>query len=194
MRRKNHISIIIFMITLSLYCSYHIYYYFLDTASDDLIRGYYINDTIFEKKPDVKRVSNEVKEEYLGILKIPKIHLQEGFYDINSKNNNVNKAVTILKESTFPSSDGGIIFLTAHSGYGYLAFFKDLNKLEINDVVNIDINKHSYWYIINDIYEEEKNGKITVDHNIHENYLVLSTCSNKKDKQLVIIGKLMSDL
>jgi LPXTG-site transpeptidase (sortase) family protein len=184
------------MISLALFCSYHIYYYFLDIGTNELVEVYYE-----EKKEDVvnnkdnnrlvAKLSNETKDEYLGILKIPKINLRQGFYSINSKNNNINKAVTILKESTFPSTNGSIIYLIAHSGNGYYAFFKDLDKLSINDIITLDINNNTYQYVVNDIYNMPKTGKIMVNHNIHENYLVLSTCLGK-DKQLIVTSKLLN--
>jgi len=191
--KKSHISLIIFMIAISLFGSYHIYYYFLDKKSDNLVRNYYENHVVEkeESKGMIKKINLEEKEEYLGILKIPKIDLKEGFYDINSKNNNINNAVTILKESILPSGNGSIVYLTAHSGYGYLAFFKDIDKLEVNDIIYLDIKNNSYQYIVNDIYEVDKNGLITINHNINDNYLVLTTCSKNKDKQLVITSKLL---
>lgn len=192
MKEKKHISIMIFMVSLSLFCSYHIYYYFLDKGGNDLVRSYYTNNiSLVEDKPIVQKVSTD-DEEYLGILKIPKINLVQGFYNINSKNNNVNKSVTILKESTFPNNNGSIIYLTAHSGIGYLAFFKDLDKLELDDLVIVDINSNSYKYIVSDIYEVNRTGKIEVKHNINENNLVLSTCSKDKTKQLVIVCKMIN--
>lgn len=192
MKKKSHISIIIIMLMLSLFCSYHIYYYFLENGSNDLIRDYYVSNQVTEY-PIVEKTKYSVKEEYLGILKIPKINLVEGFYNIDSKNNNIDKSITILKESILPNNKGSIIYLTAHSGYGYLAFFKDLDKLNIDDMVYLDIGGNSYQYIINDIYEVDKNGKITINRNINDNYLVLTTCSNNKDKQLVIMSKLITN-
>lgn len=180
------------MITLSLFGSYHIYYYFLDKGSDDLIRDYYISNVIDNEKKIVNKINNEVKEDYLGILKIPKINLIEGFYNINSKNNNVNKSVTLLKGSILPNNNGSIIYLTAHSGTGYLAFFKNIDKLELDDVIYLDINNETYKYIVNDIYELNKNGVITINHNINDDYLVLTTCSNS-ERQLVITSKLIKN-
>ena len=187
MKRKSHISIIIIMISLSLFCSYHIYYHFLNKSSDELVKNYYAKELIHdETKLVIQKINNEVKEEYLGIIKIPKINLVEGFYNINSKNNNINKSVTILKES-----NDEIIYLTAHSGSGYLAFFQDLDKLNIDDFIYIDINGNTYQYVINNIYEEDKNGLITINHNINEKYLVLTTCSKNSNKQLIITSKLI---
>lgn len=193
MKEKHFVSLIIIMMSLALLCSYHIYYCFLDDEENNLVESYYENKSQQENSI-VKKVSYKEKDEYLGILNIPRINLKQGFYYIGSKNNNVNRSVTILKESIMPNENGSIVYLVAHSGSGYLAFFKDLNKLEINDIIYLDINNVSYKYSINDIYELDKNGKIMVNHNIHENLLVLSTCSDNLNKQLVITSKLIKNI
>ena len=91
-----------------------------------------------------------------------------------------------------PSEDNGTFILAAHNGNSYLSFFKDLDKLKIDDIVIIHYNNKKYYYSVNDIYEENKNGKININKNIHENILVLTTCSNNKNKQLIIVSKLIS--
>lgn len=189
MKRKSHISLVIIMLSCALFCCYHIYYRFLENNNKELVKVYYE-----ERKEDtsITKINNDQKEEYLGILRIPKINLKEGFYHINSKNNNISKSVTILKESTMPNENGSIIYLVAHSGSGYLAFFKDINVLTIGDTINLDIGNKDYQYVVNDIYELNKNGKIMVNHNIHDNYLVLSTCGNN-NKQLIVTSKLIKN-
>lgn len=186
--KEKIISPIIIMLSLAMFCSYHIYYYFLDKEDNNLVEEYYKKNE--EKETNVvTKVNYSKKEEYLGIIRIPKINLKQGFYSIDSKNNDINKSVTILKESTMPNENGSIIYLIAHSGSGYLAFFKDLDKLKINDIIYLDIDNNSYKYIVNDIYELDMKGKIVVNHNIHDNYLVLSTCGDG-NRQLVITSKL----
>lgn len=188
--KKGTISLMIIMISIALFCCYHIYYYYINRESDNLIRNnYYDNSNELSK---VESISNEIKEKYLGVIKIPKINLEKGFYSVGSKNNNVNKNVTILKESTLPSDTGSVIYLAAHSGHGPLAYFKDLDNLVIDDMVYLTINNNHYDYIVNDIYELEKNGKITVNHNIHDNYLVLTTCA-PNNKQLIVVSKLINN-
>ena len=185
MNEKKPFSLLIIMFTLAMFCSYHIYYYTQNKVNDNLTRNYE------EKKEnnDVVKVVN--KEDYLGILEIPKINLVKGFYTINSSKNNVNSNVTLLKDSIMPNKEKSIIYLAAHSGTGYVAYFKDLDKLNIDDKVIINYQNKKYIYNINDIYEIDKNGTITVNHNINEKYIVLTTCSKNKDKQLVITGKLI---
>ena len=186
---KRPFSIILIIFSLAVFCSYHIYYYVMNETNNNLVKNYDIKEV--KKENIVQKVSND-KEEYLAILEIPKLNLSKGFYNINSSNNNVNKNITLLKGSTMPNNSGSIIYLAAHSGTGYIAYFKDLNKLSIDDIINIRYQNKTYSYSINDIYETVKNGTITVNHNIHENYLVLTTCSKSKNQQLVITSKLIN--
>lgn len=192
MKEEKTFSILIIIISIAVFCSYHIYYYVIDKTNDNLVRDY---NTINKEKDEIKVSKIDKKEEtYLAILEIPKINLIEGFYNIDSNKNTVNKHVTLLKESVMPNEKGSIIYLAAHSGTGYIAYFKDINKLSIGDTLNIKYQNKTYSYSINDIYEMPKNGTITVNHNIHENYLVLTTCSKNKNRQLVITGKLVNKI
>lgn len=185
----------IIILTIATFCSYHIYYYVIDKANDSLVRNYNKGNTLDETSDvKVEKIEAEGKEEYFAILEIPKINLTQGFYNINSNKNNVNAHVTMLKESSMPNTNGSVIYLAAHSGTGYIAYFKNIDKLSIDDVINIKYQNKTYSYSINDIYEMPKNGTITVNHNIHENYLVLTTCSKNKNMQLVITSKLISKI
>lgn len=190
MSEKKPFSLMIIAFTLALFCSYHIYYHFVNIANGDLVKEYY------NKQEAVNNTLNIVKksdnEEYLGILSIPKINLKTGFYNINSKKNNVSSNVTLLKESVMPEDDGSILYLAAHSGSGYLAYFKDLEKLKEEDIITITYNKNDYLYVISSIYEMPKNGEISVNHNINEKCLVLTTCSKNKNMQLVILAKMIN--
>lgn len=197
MSEKKPLSLMIIIFTIAMFCSYHIYYYVINKANDSLIKNYNVKEEEKDTSQGiVKKVSNEnnSKDKYFAILEIPKINLVEGFYNTDNDKNNVNKHVAMLKESTMPSKNGSIIYLAAHSGNGYIAYFKNLDKLSIGDIVNIKYQDKNYSYIINDIYEMSKNGTITVNHNIHENYLVLTTCSKNKNQQLVITSKLINKI
>ena len=196
MSEKKLISVMIIAFSLALFCSYHIYYYFVDINSNKLVNKYYEKENIKESKPIVAKKMNveeksDNKEEYLGILSIPKIKLKTGFYNKDNSKNNVSKSVTLLKESIMPGKSNSIVYLAAHSGIGHLAYFKDLNKLTDGDLITLSINKTDYLYTISDIYEMPKNGEIIVNRNVNENYLVLTTCSKNKNMQLVVISKLI---
>lgn len=89
--------------------------------------------------------------------------------------------ITILKESNYPQ----LIILAAHSGTGKIAYFEELNKLEINDEIQITYNKETSIYKVIKIWEEQKNGKIHIENK--EKQLILTTCSpNHKNYQLII--------
>lgn len=126
------------------------------------------------------------KEEPVGKIKIPKIHLEKPLYDITSEKNNIEENVTILKGSTSPEEKTGILFIAAHSGTGEVAFFEELDELKIDDTITIEYKKKSYTYQVENIYEQPKNGYIT--GRIEEKpQLVLTTCCpNKENCQLII--------
>lgn len=126
------------------------------------------------------------KETPIGTLIINKINLKKELYDINSKNNTIEKNVTILKGSIDPSYNNSIFFIAAHSGNGKLAFFKNLDKLQINDEIILIYKNNKYTYHVNEILEQEKSSYIDVYKNTKKQ-LVLTTCSpTDKNKQLII--------
>lgn len=120
------------------------------------------------------------KEQPIGKVQIPKINLNKTLYKIGSKLNNVEENVTIL-ESNLPN----IIILAAHSGTGHNAFFKDLNKLNINDTINLTYTNANYTYKVINIFEQNKSGYITINEKEYDQ-LFLTTCSYNKNKQLII--------
>ncbi len=134
----------------------------------------------FEKNPD----------NYIGILEIKSINFQKGFLDINNKNNNVNKNIQVLNNSTMPNTNNSLLVIAGHSGNGQKSYFKNLHKLNINDEINIYYANMKYTYKVSDIYNEEKDGTIELIKNT-EPTLILTTCNQKdKTKQLIIEAKL----
>lgn len=124
-------------------------------------------------------------------LVIRKIGLENDLYDIGTKENQVDRNVTILKESTFPDKEESILFIAAHSGNGKIAYFKNLDKLDRKDTVEFIYHKQKYLYEVVNFYEREKDGYIELNR-ISKHQLVLTTCSpNKKDRQLIINAKLI---
>lgn len=129
---------------------------------------------------------SEVKNEIIGEIIIKKIKLKNNLYKKESIHNNVDKNITILNESIEPNKTNSIMFIAAHSGTGKLAYFKDLDKLEINDEIILIYKNKEYKYKVKEIYEENKNGYIHVKKE-NKKQLILTTCSpTKDDKQLII--------
>ena len=74
---------------------------------------------------------------YDGIIEIPQINLQKGFYQKNDKRNNINENITIHNMSTYPNEDNSNLILMAHSGNGEKAYFNDLPKLNTDSLIKI---------------------------------------------------------
>ena len=127
---------------------------------------------------------NTIKREIKGKIIIDKINLSNDLYDIKSKENNVDKNVTILRGDF--EEKNGIVIIAAHSGNSKISYFQNLDRLQINDTVKIIYNSKEYTYIIKDIWNTKKTGEIKVP-NMNANQLVLTTCSpNKNNYQLII--------
>lgn len=141
------------------------------------------------EESDKKEQEIEKLEEFIAILEIPKISLKKGLVAKESNNNNLSKNIMIMPISTMPNVDKGNFVLASHSGIGYLAFFKNLYKLTINDLIYVYYNNVKYIYIINDIYDEEKRGTVTIFKNIEDTAITLITCKYKDEtKQTVYVG------
>ncbi len=131
----------------------------------------------------ISTVNKDANDEIIGTLTIDKLNLSKKIYNINSSHNNVEENVTILND------DMNLIVLAAHSGPGYIAFFNDLDKLELNDTVNLTYNNKKLVYKVTDIEEQPKDGTIEINKTDKQR-LILTTCSKKdKTKQLVVITK-----
>lgn len=137
---------------------------------------------------DEKIINNDInKEEYIAILEIPVIKLKKGIYAKESNLNTVNN-IKVLKESTFPDIKGGNLILAGHSGIGKYAYFNNLHKLKINDLINLYYKNIKYQFEIISIYEIKKTGKAIIKDNFNTN-ITLITCKGI-DKQLIIIANL----
>ena len=184
MTKKLKIRIIIIILISTTMYYFHL---FLNQQNEH----YLIKNYLENKETNIEDNNNNNSENYLGILSIPKINLEKGFYNINNKKNNVNKNIQVLKNSSFPNESSGILAIASHSGNGKNAYFKNLHKLKLQDEIYINLNNIIYTYKIINIYETSKNGKINISKE-YNNCLVLTTCSSKKNKQLVIIAQLIT--
>lgn len=127
---------------------------------------------------------------YIAYLKIPKINLIKGLVNKNSKFNNVDKNIQIIKESDMPDIVNGNLILAAHSGNSNISYFKDLNKLGVDDSIYIEYNNKQYGYKITDYYIVEKTGLVDIIRDENKTILTLITCVRNTNKQLVLICEL----
>ncbi|MBR3362885.1 MAG: sortase [Bacilli bacterium] len=137
-------------------------------------------------------ISEETKNgNYLGVLKIDKIGLEQGFYDKDNENNNVGKNVTLLGPSNYPDEKNGNTILVAHSGSSYLGYFKHLWKLSKGDLATLYYKNKTYVYKIVNIYNDTKDGDVTIYRNKNKNTLTMITCTKDSDtEQTIYIAEL----
>lgn len=137
-------------------------------------------------------IEDTKQEDYIAVLEIPSINLKKGLYAIDSKNNNVNKNIEIIDSSDMPDITNGNFILAGHSGTGRIAFFDNLDKLIVDDIIIVYYKNIKYIYQINNIESIVKDGTIEIKREF-ESMITLTTCNQaNKNEQLVITGILVS--
>ena len=137
--------------------------------------------------------SNVSSYDYIAVLEIPSINLKRGLVDPSSKYNNVNYNIQIINKSTMPDVVDGNLVLAGHNGASYVSFFRNLDKLNINDKIYIYYGGYKYEYSLSKIYDTPKDGNVEVHRDNSKTTITLITCKkNTKDTQVVYIGYLDS--
>lgn len=190
------ISVINLVIGITLFTYNSVYDYYLNMLDKNKVDNYISNSKIkinIVSIDNENTINNEEVNNYLGVISIPKINLEQGFYGIDNPMNNVDKNIELISNSNMPDVENGTLILAAHSGNDRVSYFNKLYKLNIDDEIEIIYNKSKYLYKLIDIYEVEKTGSITL-HNINNiTSLVLVTCSNFNDNlQVVYISRLVN--
>ena len=148
-----------------------------------------VSDTTIDVEEEKK--IKEINYNYIGKLQIPKIGLEQGFVDKNSKYNSVDYGIEILKESSFPNVNKSNLIMLSHSGSSYRAKFKELYKLKLGDLCYIDYQGKVYKFKITKIYNKPKIGKVIIDRDYNKTTLTLITCThNSKTEQTIYIAEL----
>lgn len=133
-----------------------------------------------------------ITESYIAILEIPKIDLKKGIYKMESKYNKVSRNIAILSPSDYPDVVNGNFVLAAHSGTGYLSFFRYLYKLNTGDMAYVYYDNYKYTYEITYIYTQQKTGTINVYRPYNKSTLMLITCTkNDESTQTVYVAELI---
>lgn len=159
-----------------------------------------MEEEIVQDAPVPENVSNTVNtvnyvvdySKYLGVLEIPKIGLKRGFYNVDSKYNNIRYNVSMVKGSDLPDVDKGNLILIAHSGNAYYSYFAFLYRLGIGDMVYVTYGGQKYTYQIVNIYDVVKNGVVVVHRDASKTSLTMITCTRGSDfSQTVYISELV---
>lgn len=129
---------------------------------------------------------------YLGVLEIPRISLKRGFYDVDSKYNDIQYNVSVVRGSTMPDVEKGNLILMAHSGDAYISFFAYLYKLKLGNDIYVTYNDQKYHYKLVNIYDVPKNGSVSIVRNYDATTLTLITCTkDNSTSQTVYIAELV---
>ncbi|MBR2840798.1 MAG: sortase [Bacilli bacterium] len=148
---------------------------------------------IVEEEPKIEEPVEVLPNGYLGILTIEKINLQQGFYDRDNPENNVDRNITFLDPTNYPDEKNGNVFLVAHSGSSSIAYFKNLYQLEIGDIASIRYKGKTYTYKIADIYTDIKDGTVTIYRDKNRSTLTMVTCTKDDEtRQTIYIAYLES--
>ena len=164
----------------------------IDEKETELLEEFYeIEDEIesVEEPQVVEEVKEQVKVNYIAVLKIPKIGLERGLVDPNSYLNNVNYNLEWLDGSSMPDDENGNVIIAGHSGSARISYFRKLDRLEIGDEASIIYNGKTYTYKVVDIYDIEKTGKAKIVKEKNTTTLTLITCRHNTNRQIVVIFK-----
>jgi len=146
-----------------------------------------------EEEPLKETLPEEITNDYIGYLNIPKINLTKGFLDYRSTENDVEKNILVVNGSNYPDTKKGNLILAGHSGTGWKAFFNDLYKLTQGDVAYVTYKGKKYTYQIVNIYKQPKTGTIAIYRDYEKSTLTLITCTNwDSTSQTVYIAELVN--
>lgn len=190
-------SLILIISGISLIGGKYLYNFCLEKEEDFKIEEFYeeqkeidinvIEDTT-EQKEETK---TESKVEYVAVIKIPKIGVEKGLCKKGTSCNNVNRNIQILNEATYPDVANGNFILAGHSGNGRTAYFKNVDKLKLDDEIYVIYGGFQYKYKIVNIYDIEKTGTANIIRNKEKTTLTLVTCRHNTNKQIIVISELV---
>lgn len=179
--------------------SFKFYIYYKDVKLEkNILNEFYEEQEVIKENIDDLNEDNqvEVKEEiidttnYVAVLKIPKINLEKGLVAKDSIDNNVEKNIQILNESSMPDKENGNVILAGHNGNGSTSYFRNIHKLSLDDEVSIYYNGYEYKYKVMNSYKVKKTGQVDIVRNNDKNTLTLITCYGE-DKQLIVVCELI---
>ncbi len=183
--------------------SKYLYNYYLQENEQELLDSFYnVQKKIVEDRTSdeeettttdvpTTNTTNTPTTNYVAVLKVPRIGLEKGLCDLGTSCNNVNKNIQILRDSDYPNVENGNFMLAGHSGSGRTAYFKNLNKLKIDDEVSVYFDGKLYTYKVVNTYDIEKTGEASIVRNAEKTTLTLITCRHNTNKQIIYICELI---
>ena len=156
--------------------------FYIEEQQEEITDNTTTEEVVEEKK--------ETSINYIAVLRIPKINLKRGLVDKDSKYNNIKYNIMIHKESDAPDKEGGNVILVAHSGTAGVSYFRNVDKLSLDDEIYLDYNSQTYSYKITNIYDIEKTGIVPIRKETTKSTITLITCRHNTNKQIVVIAEI----
>lgn len=164
-----------------------------DKQDEELLEEFYSNVEENIESTEIPQEKEEVKEQvkinYIAVLKIPKINLERGLVDPNSYLNNVKYNLQWIDGTSMPDEENGNVIIAGHSGSARISYFRKLDKLVIGDDIFLVYKNTEYKYKVVDIYDIEKTGKAEIIKNKNTTTITLITCRHRTSKQIVVIAE-----
>ncbi len=152
-----------------------------------------VTENLISENQDEAKEATYDPNKYVGYLEIPKIDFNKGFYPKDSKQNDVDKNLLLVKEASYPNIAKGNLIIAGHSGDAWNSFFDNLYKLAVGDIAKVKFQGKTYTYKFVNIYKVSKTGTIAIYRNSNRTTLTLVTCTNHDSKtQTIYIGELDS--
>lgn len=126
--------------------------------------------TTTTQKLTMDQYLSKKQDNLFGVLEIPSLKIKQPIYQLGTKENNVDQNVMLLEHNE------KWISLAAHSGTGTHAYFKNLNRVQIGDVIEIRYQNQTEQYLFLKKEEVKKTGTILIEEQEFP-FLVLITCS-----------------
>lgn len=156
--------------------------FYIEEQKEEITDNTTTEEVVEEKK--------ETSINYIAVLRIPKINFKRGLVDKDSKYNNIKYNIMIHKESDAPDKEGGNVILVAHSGTAGVSYFRNVDKLSLDDEIYLDYNSQTYSYKITNIYDIEKTGIAPIRKETTKSTITLITCRHNTNKQIVVIAEI----
>lgn len=164
-----------------------------DKQDEELLEEFYNNEEENIESTEIPQEKEEVKEQvkinYIAVLKIPKINLERGLVDPNSYLNNVKYNLQWIDGTSMPDEENGNVIIAGHSGSARISYFRKLDKLIIGDDIFLVYKNTEYKYKVVDIYDIEKTGQAEIIKNKNTTTITLITCRHGTSKQIVVIAE-----
>ena len=110
--------------------------FYIEEQQEEITDNTTTEEVVEEKK--------ETSINYIAVLRIPKINFKRGLVDKEYKYKNIKYNIMIHKESDAPDKEGGNVILVAHSGTAGVSYFRNVDKLSLDDEIYLDYNSLTY--------------------------------------------------